>query len=180
MRVWTAVILQAARWRAVLRGTESFFVFRRLARINGYTYILTECTATAQYILMSITYKDGKEVMTKTVKTTDAPYKIELMPYKNTIAVEETAIINVRIADKNGITVPTADNQIFFTVEGGQFLGCGNGNPGSHENDKIPVRRAFNGLCQLLVKATDSEMIKVTAQSDGLKQGICAIKARER
>ncbi len=125
-------------------------------------------------------YKDGKEVMTKTVKTTDAPYKIELMPYKNTIAVEETAIINVRIADKNGITVPTADNQIFFTVEGGQFLGCGNGNPGSHENDKIPVRRAFNGLCQLLVKATDSEMIKVTAQSDGLKQGICAIKARER
>lgn len=55
-------------------------------------------------------YKDGKEVMTQTIKTTDAPYKIELMPDKDNIAVGETAIINVRIADKNGITVPTADN----------------------------------------------------------------------
>lgn len=125
-------------------------------------------------------YKDGKEVMTQTIKTTDAPYKIELMPYKDNIAVGETAIINVRIADKNGITVPTADNQIFFTVEGGQFLGCGNGNPGSHESDKIPVRRAFNGLCQLLVKVTDKEgFIKITAQSSGLKQDICEIKVKE-
>ena len=125
-------------------------------------------------------YKDGKEVMTQTIKTTDAPYKIELMPDKDNIAVGETAIINVRIADKNGITVPTADNQIFFTVEGGQFLGCGNGNPGSHESDKIPVRRAFNGLCQLLVKVTDKEgFIKITAQSSGLKQDICEIKVKE-
>lgn len=117
-------------------------------------------------------YKDGKEVMTKTVRTTDAPYKIEVIPYKNKIAVGETVIINVRIADKNGITVPTADNQIFFTVEGGQFLGCGNGNPGSHESDKIPVRRAFNGLCQLLVKADSAGVIKITAQSIGMIQGI--------
>ena len=125
-------------------------------------------------------YKDGKEVMTTTVKTTDAQYKIEVIPYKNKIAVGETAIINVRIADKNGITVPTADNQIFFTVEGGQFLGYGNGNPGSHESDKIPVRRAFNGLCQLLVKATDTGFIKITAKSNGLKQDICEIKVKER
>ncbi len=125
-------------------------------------------------------YKDGKEIITKMIKTTDVPYKIELMPYKDTIEVGETVIINVRIADKNGMTVPTADNQVFFTVEGGQFLGTGNGNPGSHESDKLPVRRAFSGLCQLLVKADSAGVIKITAQSTGLKQNIYKVNVKER
>lgn len=125
-------------------------------------------------------YKDGKEVMIKTIKTTDVPYKLEIVPYKDAVTVGETAIINIRVADKNGITVPAADNQIFFTVEGGQFLGCGNGNPGSHENDKIPVRRAFNGLCQFLVKADSVDVIKITAQSSGLIQDICEINVKEK
>lgn len=124
-------------------------------------------------------YKDGKEVITKTIKTTDAPYQIELTPYKNSIAAGETAIVNLKILDKNGNIVPTADNRIFFTVDGGQFLGTGNGNPGSHENDRIPVRRAFNGLCQILVKATDTETIKITAEADGLKKNICEIKVTQ-
>lgn len=123
-------------------------------------------------------YKDGKEVMTKTVKTTDAPYQIELMPYKDSIAVGETAIINVRITDENGAFVPTADNEITFAVEGGQFLGTGNGNPGSHESDKIPVRRVFNGLCQLLVKASEPGIIKITAHSSQLKQAVCEVRVR--
>ena len=78
------------------------------------------------------------------------------------------------------MVVPTADNKIFFTVEGGQFLGTGNGNPGSHESDKIPVRRVFNGLCQLLVKADNSGVIKVAAKSNELIQGSCEIGVEEK
>lgn len=122
-------------------------------------------------------YKNGKEAMSKTVKTTDAPYKLELVPYKNNIRIDETAIINVKISDKNNNLVPTADNTIFFKIEGaGKFLGTGSGNPGSHENDKIPVRRAFNGLCQLLVKAEYTGNIRITAKSDGLMPYICDVK----
>ncbi|MDE7045036.1 MAG: hypothetical protein K2O97_08510, partial [Acetatifactor sp.] len=55
-------------------------------------------------------------------------------------------------------------------------LGTGNGNPGSHESDKIPVRRAFNGLCQLLVRADRAGIMKITAGSDELMQGICEIR----
>lgn len=126
-------------------------------------------------------YKDGKEVMVKTVKTTGSPYKIELVPYKAAVAAGETAIINVRIADKNGNTVPTADNELFFTVGGaGRFLGTGNGNPGSHESDKLPVRRAFNGLCQLLVKAADAGVIQIAAKSNALPQAVCEIEVTGR
>ena len=35
-----------------------------------------------------------------------------------------------KVKGKDGAVVPTADNKIFFTVEGGQFLGTGN--PESH------------------------------------------------
>ena len=125
-------------------------------------------------------YKDGKEVMTRTVKTTSTPYKVDLIPFKNKIMTADTAIINVQVTDKDGAVVPTADNKIFFTVEGGQFLGTGNGNPGSHESDKIPVRRVFNGLCQLLVKADNSGVIKIAAKSKDLIQGICEIGVEEK
>ena len=53
-RAWTAVILPAVRWRAVLHGTENTLIFHRIARISEYIYILTECTATVQYISMNI------------------------------------------------------------------------------------------------------------------------------
>lgn len=114
-------------------------------------------------------YRDGKEVITETIKTTDAPQSIELTPYKDEVKAGDTAIINVRITDKNGLTVPSAGNEIHFTIEGaGELLGTGNGNPGDHDSEKIPVRRVFNGFCQLLVKATGKGEIKVTASSDEL------------
>lgn len=128
--------------------------------------------------VMAKGYRNGIEVMTDTVKTTDVPYKIELTSYKHTVSVGDIAIINVKITDKKGMTVPTADNQIFFDIEGGQFLGTGNGNPGSHESDKMNIRRAFNGLCQLLVKADCLGKIKITAKSNNLKQDICEVNVR--
>ncbi len=124
-------------------------------------------------------YKNGTPVMTKTVKTTDTAYQIEIKPYKSSISVGETAIVDMKITDKNGDVVPTADNLLHFSVENGEFLGTGNGNPGSHESDRVPVRRAFNGLCQLLVKATAVGNIKVTAKANGLIQGVCEIEVNE-
>lgn len=125
-------------------------------------------------------YKDGKAVMTKSVKTTDTAYKIEIELYKNSIAEGQTAIVNIKITDKNGCVVPTADNRIFFDIEGGEFLGTGNGNPGDHDSEKILVRRAFNGLCQVLIRTNESSKIKIAAKSEGLKQGICEIEVNKQ
>lgn len=117
--------------------------------------------------LKAIGYKNGEKVMEKIVETTGEPYKIELAPYKNKIAESDILIVNVSIKDKNGAVVPTADNELHFEIEGGTLIGTGNGNPGDHSNEKLPVRRAFNGLCQLIIKS-DKENVKVTAKSNGL------------
>lgn len=124
--------------------------------------------------LMAKGYRDGQEIMAETVRTTGAAAKIELEPYKAEVNAGDTAIIQMRITDMDGAVVPTADNELHFEVRGaGEFLGTGNGNPGSHERDKVPVRRAFNGLCQLLVKATEPGRIEITASSAGIKSGAC-------
>ena len=125
--------------------------------------------------LRAIGYKNGEAVMDELVSTTLAPSRIILTPYKKSVRVGETAIINVRVADRNGRTVPTADNEIRFKISGGTLLGTGNGDPGSHESEKVPIRRAFNGLCQVLIKAADDGEIKIEAQTDAAEGDMCII-----
>lgn len=121
-------------------------------------------------------YKNGTEVMTDTVSTTGEPYKIKAQVYKDNIDINDTAIINISIVDKNGVTVPTADNKMTFEILGnGTFIGCGNGNPGDHDSESIPERRAFNGLCQCLIQADDVGVINIKVSSKELIGCECTV-----
>lgn len=129
-----------------------------------------------QGTLMAKGYKAGKEVAVKEVKTTGKPWKIKAQLYKDNIEVDDTAIVNISVVDKVGNIVPTADNRMKFTILGnGKFVGCGNGNPGDHDSDFIPERNAFNGLCQLLVRAKDKGIIKVVITSKGIEECECEV-----
>ena len=126
-------------------------------------------------------YVNGKEVLFEKVETTGTPYQLKMEAYRETINKENgTAIIRVSVTDEQGRVVPTADDEISFQVEGaGEFLGTGNGNPGDHDPDKVPHRRSFNGLCQLLVRANgEAGEIKITASSKNLKKAILTILAK--
>ena len=114
-------------------------------------------------------YRNGEVVMTDTVKTTGTPHSIFAQPYKDKVRNGETAVINIRVADKDGNTVPTACNELRFEIEGdGALLGTGNGNPGDHANEKEHKRCAFNGLCQLLVKKSGDGELNIKIMSEGL------------
>ena len=115
--------------------------------------------------------------MVKFVRTTGAVNKIELKPYKDAVRIGGTAIINVQLIDENGVVVPDSDNEISFNIRGaGKFVGTGNGNPGDHAKDRVPIRRAFNGRCQLLVKVEMEGDIEIMASSDNIIGGACIIK----
>ncbi|MGV3538591.1 MAG: beta-galactosidase GalA [Rufibacter sp.] len=90
--------------------------------------------------LQAIGYKNGKKVLTETVKTTGAPASVTLTPHKTTLSAngEDLAIITVSVEDKNKLAVPTAGEEITFTLSGpGKIIGVGNGNPTSLEKDKF-------------------------------------------
>lgn len=121
-------------------------------------------------------YRDGAEVKTAVRETTGTPSRIELEPYSGKVQKGATAIVNIRITDDNGRTVPTADNEMRFEVSGGKLVGTGNGNPADHTSEKTAVRRAFNGLAQLIIDAEENGIMTVKASADSLYCGKCEIE----
>lgn len=101
-------------------------------------------------------YKGGRETLIAKRETTSEPSRIVLQPSQARISAdgEDVSLIEVRIEDKHGRLVPTANNEVRFEVSGaGRIVGVGNGNPSSHEPDKASKRRAFNGLCMVIVQS---------------------------
>jgi beta-galactosidase len=46
-------------------------------------------------------------------------------------------VVTVELIDKKALHVPTANDEISFSIKGGKILGVGNGNPTSLERDKF-------------------------------------------
>jgi beta-galactosidase len=77
------------------------------------------------------------------------------------------------------LTAPRADNRIQFDIEGpGEIVATDNGDPANFDPFPSHDRKAFNGLCLVIVrgKPGQSGSIKVTAKSDNLKTATASIK----
>ena len=127
-------------------------------------------------------WKGGKEVANAKVETTGAPSAIRLSPDRATIRADgaDCSLVTVAILDDNGRLVPVADNEVGFEVgpKSGRIIGVGNGDPSCHEPDKATQRRAFNGLCMVIVQSTtEAGPIELTAKSRGLAPATVTIQA---
>ena len=160
--------------------------------LNGETYGVRKIVPTSYAkwavkwqpgVLLAKCYKGDEVAATKKVETTGKPSSVVLLPDRTTINAdgEDVAMVAVRIVDSEGRTVPTADNEVTFEIEGpGEIIGVGNGNPGSLEPDKASKRKAFNGLCMALVQSkTDLGSIKLTATSPGLETAVTEIESKK-
>ena len=159
--------------------------------LNGENYGVREMVPSSRVkwdvkwkpgVLLAKCYKGDEVVATKKVETTGKPASVVLLPDRTTINAngEDVSLVAVKIVDSEGRTVPTADNEVAFEIDGpGKIIGVGNGNPGSLEPDKASKRKAFNGLCMTLVQSkTDLGSIKLTATSPGLETAVAEIEAR--
>jgi beta-galactosidase len=126
-------------------------------------------------ILEAVAYRKGKRLTTK-VETTDKPTTVVVSPSKTTMLADasDAVVLNISVIDRNNREVPDANNLIRFTVTGdAKIIGVGNGDPSSHEPDKIFEgqwqRRLFNGKCQVILQAgKDISMIHFEASADSL------------
>ena len=130
-------------------------------------------------VLKAEGYLNGKLVATEIVRTANDPAKVNLTADRSTIHADgkDLSFITVKITDENGTLVPDSDNLIHFEIEGeGKIVGVGNGNPMSLEPAKGTERRAFSGMCQVIVQSTGKKgHILVKASSLGLQQGIISL-----
>jgi beta-galactosidase len=101
--------------------------------------------------------KDGKIIQTVEIHTTGAPARLAMAADQQRIHANpsDVAHVTVQVLDAKGLVVPTADDEIAFTIQGqGHILGVDNGRPDSHEDYKGSSRKAFNGLALVILQAT--------------------------
>ena len=92
------------------------------------------------------------------MRTTDNAAQLKARADRKIINADgdDLSFITVSIADKNGLTVPEANNKVSFTIEGpGEIVATDNGDPANMVSFASKEREAYFGL--LLVISTFSK-----------------------
>jgi beta-galactosidase len=131
--------------------------------------------------LKVIAYKNGKQWATDEVRTAGAPAKLKLQPDRSQIRSDgrDLSFVTVTVTDRHGLMAPRADNRIYFEVEGpGEIVATDNGDPTSFEPFPAHERKAFNGLCLVIIRGKPGEpgRVKLTGRAEGLDVGVVTIK----
>jgi len=130
--------------------------------------------------LKVVAYKRGKVWATDEVRTAGDPAKLKLAPDRDKLSADgnDLAFITVTVTDKHGRVAPRADNRIHLDIEGpGEIVATDNGDPTSFESFQAHDRKAFNGLCLVIVRGISGQpgKIKLAATVAGLEIGATSI-----
>ena len=124
--------------------------------------------------LKVIAYKNGVKWAEDVMRTTDKASQLSATADRPAVHPNGTDLIfvTVRIEDKNKLLVPRSSNQLNFTIEGpGKIVATDNGDAASHELFQAKSKKAYNGLCLVIVAAEKGATgsFTVKAESKGLK-----------
>jgi beta-galactosidase len=124
--------------------------------------------------LEAVALRNGTEIGRDSVETSGAPARLVLTPDRAALAGngQDAVPVTVSAVDAQGRPVPTANLQVRFETEGaGAIIGVGNGDPNSHEPEKAPERKLYNGLAQVIVQGSrgGQGLLKLRAKADGLQ-----------
>lgn len=133
--------------------------------------------------LKIVAYKNGKQAATKIINTAKNPAKLNLIPDRKTITAdgEDLSFVTVKIEDADGNFCALADNKVDFKISGPATIAAvDNGNAASVEPFQANYRKAFNGLCLLVIKSKKGQAgeIKIEASSVGLKTTVVTINTK--
>ena len=131
--------------------------------------------------LKAVSYKEGKIVASKIIKTAGKPAKIELFVRRTNLKADgkDLAYVECTVLDSQGNVVPNADNFIHFEVTGeAKLIGVGNGDNMSHDSFQATSRKAFNSKCLAIIQTSEKEgNITFKATSNGLETATISFKS---
>jgi beta-galactosidase len=122
--------------------------------------------------------RDGTPACESEVWAAGRPVAIRLRADRDTITtgLGDVAHITFEIVDSAGVVVPTASNLVRFSVSGGNILALDNADLRVH--DSLPPGRkpAYNGRGLAIVRGSIPGMLRLTAESDGLRSAAVAVR----
>jgi beta-galactosidase len=133
--------------------------------------------------LTAVARNGGKEVARDELRTAGKAAKIILKTDHDQLSPlwDDVSFITATIVDERGTVVLSASDQITFAVDGpGKVAVVENGDTNSHEPFQATQRRAFQGLCTAVIRATaTSGKIHLTATAPGLASASIELQAVE-
>ncbi|MFA9392771.1 MAG: DUF4982 domain-containing protein, partial [Prolixibacteraceae bacterium] len=129
--------------------------------------------------LIAIGLENGKEVSSKSLKTTGKPYQLVVTAeQENLNGNPDLVYFNVEVQDENNVLVPTAVVPVEFELEGDGILqAVGNGNPIDLKSFQQTKVNTFKGRCQLIVRVNENaKEIQIRAKSTTLEEAIAILK----
>ena len=122
--------------------------------------------------LKAIGLIDGKEVVSKILKTAGVPKKLVLTADRNKIKADrnDLAYITVEVADENGNIIPNANIPVNFTFEGdGELAAAGNASPNQMTSFRQPKCNLYQGKAIIIIRPfKKAGKINLKAESSGL------------
>ncbi len=130
--------------------------------------------------LKVIAYRNGTKWAEDVMKTTGKASQLSMSADRPSITPDgkDLIFVTVRIEDKDKLPVPRSNNQLNFSIEGpGRIVATDNGDATSHESFQSKTRKAYNGLCLVIVAADKGATgtITVKGESRGLKSAVCSV-----
>lgn len=131
--------------------------------------------------LRAVAKNKGRVVASHELRTAGKPARIVLASDRSVLAPvwDDVVYVTATVVDEAGVLVPYAADLITFTTTGpGVVAAVDSGNNNSHEPFRASERRAYQGSCFAMIKATvASGQITIKASAPGLKSGSITIDA---
>ena len=122
--------------------------------------------------LKAISRKNGKQVLSREIKTAGTPVSIRLKADRSVIAADgkDLSYVTVELLDKDGNASPLANELVKFTAEEeGAIVGTDNGDQNDHVSLKKPERHLFYGKCLAIIQNTGKKgKIVLKASVEGM------------
>jgi len=131
--------------------------------------------------LKVVAYKNGLKWAEDKMVTTGKAAQLSASADSQELKADgsDLVYITVVVEDKNGLMVPRSSNLVNFSIQGpGRIVAVDNGDATSHDPFQASYRKAFNGMCLVIVKAEKDAKgtFTVKAESKGLKGAAVNIK----
>lgn len=131
--------------------------------------------------LKVIAYKNGEKWAEDVMRTAGKASMLSMSADRPAVKADgsDLVFLTVRIEDKEKSLVPKTSNVISFSIEGpGKIVATDNGDATSYESFQATSRKAYNGMCLVIVKAEKGATgsFTVKAASKGLKGAVAEVR----
>jgi beta-galactosidase len=135
--------------------------------------------------LKVVAYKNGAKWAEGVMKTTGKAALLSAIADRSIVKADGTDLIfiTIRVEDKDRLLVPRSNNLVNFSIIGpGKIVAVDNGDATSHESFQDPFRKAYNGMCLVIVKADKDATgsFTVKAESKGLKSASVTVNIQNK